>query len=60
MTPDGGLFKQGTPNHDNLSQLAWDYMAGDHLCIGRTLGGDHIALDHNHRGVITNLHCHRK
>ena len=48
MTPKRGLFKRGTPNHDNLSQLAWDYMAGDHLCIGRTLGGDHITLDHNH------------
>ena len=60
MIPDGGLFKRGTPNHDNLSQLAWDYMAGDHLCIGRTLGGDHITLDHNHGGVITNLHYHRK
>ena len=41
MIPDAGLFKRGTPNHDNLSQLAWDYMAGDHLCIGRALGGDH-------------------
>ena len=48
MIPDGGLFKRGTPNHDNLSQLAWDYMAGDHLCIRRTLGGDRITSNHNH------------